>query len=336
MTDEQRSIGAVAHELGITVKQARSLADAGVLTSTTTPGGHRRFDLAQVRREFEAHRLVRAAGPAASFAATFALAGLAEHEVWSQLRAAIFPDDRPEAARKIAGYASTEMLNNAIDHSGGTTASVHALRDRERVAITITDDGIGVFRKLIERFGLADGLEAIQELHKGKLTTAPAAHTGEGIFFTSKLVDRFSLAANGLEWIVDNDRDDVAVLERATGRGTTVEFAIRLDTSRAIHEIFDAFAGEHGFVRSRTTIRLFELGTEFVSRSEAKRVASRLDQFEEVELDFAGVAGVGQGFVDELFRVWAGEHPGTRLLPIRMNDEVRFMVQRGLPRRPGS
>jgi anti-sigma regulatory factor (Ser/Thr protein kinase) len=331
MSGDLVSIGAVARDLGLSVKQARALADAGVLTSTPSPGGHRRFDLERARQEFAA-RPVRSRRATLRFERAYDLVGLAEDEVWTHVRAALFPDDSPPNPRRIAAYAFTEMLNNAIDHSGGTTATVIATRDAERVLFTVSDDGVGVFARLIERFGMADGLEAIQELHKGKLTTAPTAHTGEGIFFTSKLVDVFSLSANGLQWIVDNERDDVAVRDRATAPGTRVDFEIRLDTSRQAKDVFDAFAGDDGFVRTRTTIRLFELGTEFVSRSEAKRVASRLEQFREVEVDFAGVDGVGQGFVDELFRVWAAEHPGTRLIPTRMNEEVRFMVERGLPR----
>ena len=80
-------------------------------------------------------------------------------------------------------------------------------------------------------------------------------------------------------------------------------------------------------------MRLFEAGSAFLSRSEAKRLAAGLDRFRQVTLDFEGVDEVGQGFVDELFRVWARDHPATRLSPIKMNDDVRFMVERGLPPR---
>jgi hypothetical protein len=82
------------------------------------------------------------------------------------------------------------------------------------------------------------------------------------------------------------------------------------------------------------TIRLSEHGRHFVSRSAAKQLAEGLDQFREVELDFHGVDGIGQGFADELLRVWARAHPGTRLLPTRMNDAVTFMVRRAQAHRP--
>jgi hypothetical protein len=116
-------------------------------------------------------------------------------------------------------------------------------------------------------------------------------------------------------------------------RGTRVGFDLDLTTKRTLTDVFQKFSteGSQQFDRSAFMVRLFEAGSAFLSRSEAKRLAAGLDEFEEVILDFAGVEEVGQGFVDELFRVWSLEHPGTRLSPINMNDAVEFMVARGLP-----
>ena len=61
-------------------------------------------------------------------------------------------------------------------------------------------------------------------------------------------------------------------------------------------------------------------------------MASGLEKFREVILDFRSVEGVGQGFVDELFRVWATAHRDVRLVPQNMNAAVEFMVRRGLGR----
>lgn len=79
-------------------------------------------------------------------------------------------------------------------------------------------------------------------------------------------------------------------------------------------------------------LRLCDIGTEFVSRAEAKRLLSDVESFNEITLDFARVAWVGQGFVDEVFRVWAKGHRGISLRPINMNEAVEFMVNRGFPR----
>jgi hypothetical protein len=65
-----------------------------------------------------------------------------------------------------------------------------------------------------------------------------------------------------------------------------------------------------------------------MSRSEARSVLHTLGRFGEVVLDFAGVEAVGQGFADEVFRVWARAHTDVRLLPVNMNENVDFMVRR--------
>jgi hypothetical protein len=82
--------------------------------------------------------------------------------------------------------------------------------------------------------------------------------------------------------------------------------------------------------RSRIGVSLIELGVDFVSRSEARRLLRRLERFEEVEIDFQGVRQVGQAFVDEVVRVWPSQHPGTTVVPTNMNPAVEFMVRRGL------
>ena len=66
---------------------------------------------------------------------------------------------------------------------------------------------------------------------------------------------------------------------------------------------------------ARCVLQLREYGTRLVARSEAKRLVVDLDRFREVILDFSGVTGVtgaGQGFVDQIFRVWARGTTGLR------------------------
>jgi hypothetical protein len=55
-----------------------------------------------------------------------------------------------------------------------------------------------------------------------------------------------------------------------------------------------------------------------------------LEKFREVVLDFEGVDLVGQGFADEVFRVWAQQHPDVLLIPTGMNEPVAFMVERAI------
>jgi DNA-binding Lrp family transcriptional regulator len=295
-----------------------------------------------VRRMLEEGRLRRqGAGRGTRYVGTwdfrraYPIAGLEESAIWEEIRDEV-PAIRDSSSnvRNLLNYAFTEMLNNAIDHSDGNLAQVAASDRGHTIEVEILDDGVGAFRRVRERWNLPDDLAAVGELAKGKRTTLPQRHSGEGIFFTSKAVDHFVLESGEYRWRVDNVRDDMSVGKRAQSiRGTRVGFDLDLTTTRTLSDVFQKFSteGSQKFDRSAFIVRLFEAGSAFLSRSEAKRLAAGLDEFDEVILDFAGVEEVGQGFVDELFRVWNIEHPGTRLRSVNMNDAVEFMVARGLP-----
>jgi anti-sigma regulatory factor (Ser/Thr protein kinase) len=241
-----------------------------------------------------------------------------------------------ENVRSILAYAFTEMLNNAIDHSGGNEARVVFWMRPDRVAFEVQDDGVGAFRHVRERLGLEDDLAALQQLAKGRETTAPERHTGEGIFFTSHMVDRFELDANRLRWIVDTERADQAVGEAPEHPGTRARCEIDPTTERTTAEVFGVFVDAEtlDFYRTVVPLRVFQEPGRFVSRSEAKRLATRLERFREAVLDFEGITEVGLGFVDELFRVWAREHPETRLVPVNMQPVVERVVRRAFTGSP--
>lgn len=260
------------------------------------------------------------------------LAGLEEHELWREAAETLgLPTS---SATHIMEYAFKEMVNNAIEHSSGIRLRTRWwVRDR-LLAFEVQDDGVGALAHLRDGLGLPDALSAIQELSKGKRTTDPERHTGQGIFFTSKAVDEFSLSANGWRWVVDNDIGDQTVEEVPSHSGTIVACSIDPATERDLGDVFSEFTRDLAFDVSRPSVKLLTYGTRLVSRSEAKLLLEGLERFREVEIDFAGVDSVGQGFIDQVFRVWASEHPETRLMPVNMNDAVRFMVERGLPDSP--
>ncbi len=271
--------------------------------------------------------------PDADVDRAYPLEGLEEDRVWDEIVSEAPPiQDAPSNVRSIMRYAFTEMLNNAIDHSGGTEARVKVWA-RDPLSFEINDDGVGVFRHVRERLELADDLAALQQLSKGRETTAPDRHSGEGIFFTSKAVDVFELDANRMRWIVDNSREDQAIGEAPEHAGTRVRCDIDPATDRTLEEVFVPFVDEDSLRFDRTVIPLvlFETEGRFVSRSEAKRLGTRLERFREAVVDFSGVDEVGLAFVDELFRVWAGEHPETRLVPIHMSPVVERLVRRAMP-----
>jgi len=259
-------------------------------------------------------------------------AGLREDRVWADVvdRTAVL-SNLPADAADLFHYAVTELVNNAIDHSGAQEVEVVVESAQGRLVVEVIDAGVGIFEHLRERLGLASHLEALQELSKGKTTTDPERHTGEGIFFVSKGADQFEIESGSLLWLVDNLRDEMAVAQVDPPRtGTRVRFAARPASPRNLRGLFDEYTDNYQFTRTRTVIRLFAIGVRFVSRSEAKRLVHGLEKFRQVTLDFAGVTGVGQGFCDEVFRVWARSHPETRLEPVNMCEPVAFMVERAL------
>lgn len=327
----------VARELGLSATRIRQLADAGVIPSSRTPGGHRLFDLGAVRaaiarRTLPEDPLTSVTDAPPSWQHELTLLGLSEDVVWRRV-AGDLDLDRDSPAGKIMGYAFTEMLNNAIDHSCSDIATITWWTAPDQWSFEVRDYGVGAYPKLREGLDLASEFEAVQELSKGKRTTDRQRHTGEGIFFTSKAVDLFRLTSSGVRWTVDNLRHDTALGVVPTLEGTSVVCQIDPQTDRSLAAIFHEFSRDHAFVRTRPVVKLFGVGTTFVSRSEARRLLDGLEaDFDTVEVDFAGVTDVGQGFVDELVRVWPALHPDKAVIPTNMNAAVKFMVERGLSR----
>ncbi len=260
----------------------------------------------------------------------FEITGLEEDIVWRELAGDVKEiKELRDPALGTAKFAFTEMLNNAIDHSGSETVTVSLSLSEKCLKFSISDEGVGAFERVRRTKNLEDRIAAIQEISKGKLTTDPQRHSGQGIFFTSKAVELFSLSSNGLRWVVDNTRNDVAVGRALPQRGTQVRFVVDPQSQRSLKKIFDEYTDEETFAfdKSRTVVSLFEYDVSFVSRSEAKRLTRNLDQFAEVVVDFRGVDEIGQGFADEVFRVWQQDHPDVGLTPVNMNESVRRLVE---------
>jgi len=262
----------------------------------------------------------------------FKLDGLEEDRAWevvAQDIARIRPPGEEES--RSLRYAATEVINNAIDHSRGTIVEVSVSFETAGTSVTtVRDDGVGVFRRLCDDFGFASAYEAIVQLEKGRLTTDPSRHSGEGLFFSSKAVARFRLESQAVAWIVDNLVGDSAIGTSPVTKGTQVVLTVVRGRTPVLADVFRAYTDAQTlqFARTRCTIKLGALGTALVSRSEAKRVLQRLAEFKSADLDFSGVEVVGQGFCDEVFRIFARAHPEVRLEPVGMNEAVAFMVAR--------
>jgi len=108
-------------------------------------------------------------------------------------------------------YAFTEMLNNAIEHSTSEKIDVVVMRTATDIRFMVADRGIGIFNNIMKKKRLGTTIEAIQDLLKGKETTEPAAHSGEGIFFTSKIADLLTIKSFEKKLVFDNARQDIYV-----------------------------------------------------------------------------------------------------------------------------
>jgi len=254
---------------------------------------------------------------------------LDEDVVW---RKDILPilGELPTNVLAIWQYGVTEMLNNAIDHSSGTEVVLTLEKTARSTTIKILDNGGGIFRKIQSALDLLDERHALLELAKGKLTTDPANHTGEGIFFSSRVFDTFDILSGGVyfshshtsetDWIMDRDQ---------SAAGTFVNMQLANDSSRTLKQVFDSFtsAGDYGFTKTIVPVRLAQYGDEMlVSRSQGKRLVTGLDKFKTVMFDFGGIESIGQAFADEVFRVFQNQHPHIELLPIYVNDNLKKMI----------
>lgn len=316
-------IGAAAKLLGLSTSRVRQLSDAGVLTATTSSGGHRRYDPETLLSEWQTHLV----GQKQLWSKAYPLSRLDESHVWADVKQ-VLPAETTDQARDTLGYAVTEMVNNAIDHSGGTTVIATVFQLGSSLTIVVVDDGVGAFLRMKEVFGLPNEAAAVVEITKGKRTTSPDKHSGEGIFFTSKAVDVFELSANGYTVIFDNTIDDVA-LQQTSGTGTRVVLKLSVTTVHDLVDVFREYMNEDGdFDRSTPRIELVTTGGEFLSRSEARRFAAGLEKFDRVVLDFTGVKMIGQGFADELFRVWHKANPSVILQVRGTNPAVDLMINR--------
>lgn len=243
----------------------------------------------------------------------------------------------PDNVRMLWQHGFTEMFNNAIDHSEGKHISVSFEKSAAKTTLRISDDGVGIFRKIQGALGLIDERHAVLELAKGRFTTDPKNHSGEGIFFTSRMFDEFVIMSGGVYFSHEINREEDWILQsREASEGTVVLMTLNNHTSRTTKQVFDGFTtgDDYGFTKTVVPVRLAQYGDDnLISRSQAKRLLTRIDRFKVVLLDFTGVPMIGQSFADEIFRVFATEHPGIEILPINAGIEVLQMISRALAHR---
>lgn len=259
---------------------------------------------------------------------SFAISGLDESAVYERIAIGLTLSQLPKSVESILHYAFTEVLNNAIDHSKSNHCTVEVRLDATRISFSVRDTGIGAFFSIADKFNLENEHDAMIELIKGKTTTQPHAHSGEGIFFVSKAADQFLLRSHRLQIEWDNDRDDVFVSEPRNLKGTLASFEIDRNSRTRLENVFAEFAPEeYDFQFRKTRVLVKLLRKDYLSRSEARRLLHNLDKFSEIELDMRDVQNLGQGFADEVFRVFATAHPDIVIRLMNASGAVAAMTK---------
>lgn len=260
---------------------------------------------------------------------------LEEHQVLMEIEEK-FPliSNIPENIKSIFTFAFSEMFNNAIEHSRSKVIGVEVSLRNNKLSFIVEDSGVGVFRNIMKKKGLHSTVEAIQDLLKGKTTTMPKSHSGEGIFFTSKSADSFTLDSFGRQLSIQTLLGDVEVKQVSISkRGTRVIFEISLDSKLHLNDVFKKYTNvrgdsDFGFDKTEIRVRLYTTSGVHISRSQARRILSGLEKFKIILLDFDKVPIVGQAFADEIYRVFKNRHPGILIQEENMSLGVKFMIER--------
>ena len=242
-----------------------------------------------------------------------------------------FVDHLPGNVKRIWNYVFCEMYNNVIDHSGSENVHIMIQQNQMYTRVLLYDDGVGIFQKIKDHFSFETLDDAICELFKGKLTTDPKNHSGEGIFFSSKMMDYFLIISSNKLFSCNNfTNGSISELNAEESglstfmTGTAVVMTLMNNSLKEPIEIFDQYSSvDEGFFK--TSIPLKYIGTSLVSRSQARRVFNRLYQFSSVILDFDGVTDLFQGFAHELFIVYPRSNPNLSMTIINMSENVRKM-----------
>lgn len=298
----------------------KKLIDRRVIEPMELPGRQKRYTLAETTVLDE----------------SFKTQGLNEDAVFHKYLRSM-ADALSPIARQAFSYVFMEMLNNAIEHSESEDVHVLVTESAYDVSCVIADDGVGIFSKIQRVLGLEEKKYALLELAKGKFTTEPESHTGEGIFFSSKIADSFVILSDGLAFVGSDVQHELPPflldLPGTSGKGTSVLFSIRKNRTRTMQMVFAEYTehpDDYGFNKTVVPVRLLEYGEQnpiFISRSQARRLIARFERFKNVILDYTGIDEIGQGFADEVYRVFQNAHPDCVLINTNANEAVRQMIR---------
>ena len=142
------------------------------------------------------------------------------------------------------------------------------------------------------------------------------------------MMDRFFVYSEGHFYSRDKHENEwESYVPKGDMKGTLVFLSLENNSRRTAKEVFDQYTNEEGGFQ-KTEIRLASVFDKApVSRSQAKRLCHRLEDFEEVVLDFSDISWTGQGFMHEVFVVFRKKNPKVSLNPINMLPDVAAMYR---------
>lgn len=307
-------------------RHLRELVDAGKVTKTGSTKTAK-YALAKFSKNKNS-----VSQPTTEINKIYQLKSLQEHLVFEEFDLKLnLKKHLNENVHSIAHYAFTEMLNNSIDHSKAKTVTVCCGVRQRKFFFEIKDGGIGAFFNVMKTFKLNSEFEGLEHLLKGKQTTMPERHSGQGVFFTSRIADRFDLKSHKLQLVIDNEKEDVFVSDlKHNIQGTCVYFEIASHSKKTLKPLFDKYSdADYDFDRSDYKVKI-TADREWLSRSQAKRILFGLDKYNKLIFDFKDVQMIGQAFADEIFRVYQNTHPDMEITFINAGEAVTGMILRAI------
>lgn len=244
----------------------------------------------------------------------------------------------PKNIQDIVDWGFTEILNNVKDHSNAESCWIRLTTNKDIVELVIGDNGLGILDNLRQQKNFTTNEQVLLELSKGKLTTDLENHTGLGIFFSSKAFDDFKIISNGEIFNLKNKtKDKILTLNGYTENNvvnlpTVIVMSINLSSKTELKDVFDDFSPAPEYEFDKTIVPLFLANkyNKLISRSQAKQVVNRLEEFKFITFDFDDIENIGQGFADEIFRVFWKKYPELKLDWINASIEVEKMIKRAM------
>ena len=220
---------------------------------------------------------------------------------------------------------SRSLLLNCWRHSEGRQASCQVSRVDDSIVITVQDDGLGIFERVMQEYRCLSKVEAIGELLKGArvFTSSPSAGLARLVWS----VDFATIEANQLRLSLMGRSRDWAISEgRSVRPGTSIALEIREDLLDGLERSIQSIVPPLGRVFLPVAAFQQKASGRILDRRDAKRLLRGVARHPELIVDFRFVETVAHSFVEYLFVDFRAMHPQSSLVPINLNSSIRSMI----------